>query len=69
MLYTDLSYYKLSVHLQNHLVWPQRLPAQNRVLKPFANCHKFFYFRISSLSKRQASSSDCCCRVHVWDKA
>lgn len=44
MLYTDLSYYKLSVHLQIHLVWPERLLAQNRVLKPFANCHKFYNF-------------------------
>ena len=46
MPYTDLSYYKLSVHLQvglvwSGLVWPERLQARHRVLAPFF-CHKLF---------------------------
>lgn len=33
MPYTDLSYYKLNVHLQIRLIWPERLQAHNGVLK------------------------------------
>lgn len=53
-----LSYYKLNVHLQIHLVWPERLQAQHRVLKPPSPLSCTFH--ISSPSKRQTSSSDCC---------
>lgn len=39
MSYTDLSYYKLNVHLQIPLVWSKRLQAQSRVLQPFVHGH------------------------------
>lgn len=42
MLYTDLSYYKLSVHLHIPVIWSERFHAQNRVLEPFVHCHKDF---------------------------
>lgn len=69
MPYTDLSYYKLSVYLQVGPVWSglrgSRLDTESSRL--FLS--QTVQFHISSLSERQPSSSDCCCRVHVWDKA
>lgn len=67
MPYTDLSYYKPNVHLQICLVWPERLQARNGVLK--ADFCSSSHYIVSSLSERQPPSSDCCRRVHVWDKA
>lgn len=73
MPYTDLSYYKLNVHFQIRPVWPERLQARSGDPKPFFFLFFFFcslsHFIVSSLSKRQPSSSDCCRRVHVWNKA
>lgn len=67
MPYTDLSYYKLSVHLQICLA-PERLQALHRVPEPLSLLSQT-KFRFPVFSERQTSSSDCCRRVHMRDKA
>ena len=74
MPYTDLSYYKLSVHLRVGLVWSGLVWSGLRGSRLDTESSRLFLsqtvqFHISSLSERQPSSSDCCCRVHVWDEA
>lgn len=44
MPYTDLSYYKLSVHLQIRLVWPETLQAPKLSPPAFCPLSKLFKF-------------------------
>lgn len=59
MLYR-LKLLKLSAHLQTGL--------QKQLQSPAACC-LLLHVKIRGLSERQASTSDCCCRIHMWNKS